>query len=415
MASAERNVQLIGWRIAGPRLDQASVRYRALLPALVLEKNGYKNRIFTRPKKFSCLRGLTYLVFVKVFTHDDYLLAAEAVRRKIPVILDLCDNIFIDNYGKKTPGMASQVFRQMATVASVIVVSTEALAEVVQQQIYVPRPIVVVPDGIETKTKFLHMQRLHDSIIGKPTPKHQGIIGRNPQLKKWRDRVFYALAQQYTLLADWIDRSRGHPVHKTSGSGAKRVLWFGVHGASYANFGMLDLLEIKDQLESVAKDFPVELVVVSNNRQKFNDAIKPAFTFPTRYVEWSNRILRDELRHTTVVVIPNSKDPFSICKSPNRAILALRNKIPVVATETPATKALSECVVLDEFSSGLRGYFSNADKCRRDVAVAASVIESLYGDAQILSGWKNVLGQCASTTTTFCGNSTDCIDLSGLA
>src|SRR5688572_13794554 len=62
----------VGWKLSSANIGVASVRYRALLPALVLEKGVCKNFIFTKPS-FPNLVGLDCLVFVKAFKPEDYL------------------------------------------------------------------------------------------------------------------------------------------------------------------------------------------------------------------------------------------------------------------------------------------------------------------------------------------------------
>jgi len=113
---------LIGWKLASLEPDMASVRYRAMSPILSLEKWGVKARIFSvaSPKN---LDDLDCLVIVKSFERDDFYLVCEAENKNIPVIIDLCDNIFVDEDGMKTE-LSSMYFDLMAKYASLIVVST---------------------------------------------------------------------------------------------------------------------------------------------------------------------------------------------------------------------------------------------------------------------------------------------------
>jgi len=76
---------------------------------LALERFGIKGKIFTKPNRDSLI-GLDALVIVKSFTLEDYWLAQEAVKMKMPVIFDLCDNIFIDQYAKKIKFLPRQYF-----------------------------------------------------------------------------------------------------------------------------------------------------------------------------------------------------------------------------------------------------------------------------------------------------------------
>ena len=141
---------LIGWKLASLNPDVASVRYRAMLPILALEDRGFRARIFSvaSPKN---LDGLNCLIIVKSFTPDDLYLVCEAVKRHIPVVIDICDNIFIDGYGRKggiNTISPSIFFDQMAKFASMIVASTEPLAEIVRRRAGFPVQTVVIPDAI---------------------------------------------------------------------------------------------------------------------------------------------------------------------------------------------------------------------------------------------------------------------------
>lgn len=418
-----RGVPKVGWKLSSANIIVASVRYRALLPALVLEQSGRKNFFFTN-SSFSNLAGLDCLVFVKAFKPEDYLLALEAYRRRIPVVLDICDNIFIQDYGKKYPEMRSRspapVFLQMSEIASAIVTSTDPLASVVREHAPARCPVVVIPDGIETEELVMRMREILNALHKREisTPLMQLTLQLSRLRQRWallctgelRKLIPFILVRclkyvrttiQRTLLAARSRYKRlaiaagkpgisDFPKVSTVSEKARSVLWFGHHGASYAKFGMLDLLEIRADLEAVAKEFPIELVVVSNHQEKFEEFIRP-FSLPTRYVEWSNEALSHEIRSAAVVVIPNSLDAFSICKSPNRAVLALKEGVPVVATRTPALSELSTCLFLDDFGNGLRAYLHDEKKRESDLRRAKVLIESLYGNARIREGWSDVL------------------------
>src|SRR3569833_3175182 len=142
---------VIGWKVATLSPDIASVRYRAVLPLLALESDGYHCRISSegRPEN---LAGLNVLVIVKSFTAEDYFLAQEAAANGTPVVLDLCDNIFVESYGDK-PGQTkhcADMFVEIAHRAQAVIVTTEPLAKIVQAHIGQYVPVHVIADGIET-------------------------------------------------------------------------------------------------------------------------------------------------------------------------------------------------------------------------------------------------------------------------
>ena len=174
----------------------------------------------------------------------------------------------------------------------------------------------------------------------------------------------------------------------------KRILWFGSHGGPYARYGMLDLLEIKPALEQIATEFKVRLIVVSNNIDKYHSFIEP-LAIPSQYVEWNPAVVERQLELADVVVLPNTKDPFSVCKSANRTVLALAYGVPVVATSTPALDVLADCIQFDDFYKGLRVYLSDPKQAAADVVRGRQLIECNFSDQVIASDWLAVLHTAA--------------------
>ena len=138
----------IGWCVSSLSADVASVRYRALIPMFALDQVGHRNLVFTHAAPPS-LDDMDAIVFVKHFQPECYRLAQEARRKGKAVVLDLCDNILIDAYGKHKRTRPADLFLSMATQADAIVVTTEPLAEVVRRHVGEAVPIAVVPDGID--------------------------------------------------------------------------------------------------------------------------------------------------------------------------------------------------------------------------------------------------------------------------
>jgi len=446
----------IGWKVSTLNSKLASLRYRAMLPVLALEKLDVYSKIFLRLKR-SSLAKLDALVIVKSFTFEDYWLAQEAVKMKIPVIFDLCDNIFIDKYRGKDGLSPSEVFLQISNIASAIVVPSEPLAAIVKQRIIRNIPVYVVPDGVETEATlagaknrlllpqyieycyrlFHRCKRSIDQLKGKfsfiKTGSSVGILwgivkesikvvksilrflvsGVAKRVLSYLNWRFWAkLAYPYyNGISSKLTGapSKLHPRAKTTNTVEqsnqpasfspflRKIVWFGNHGAEHANFGMLDLLQIREPLEKLAREFPLELVVISNNFKKFNNHIHQ-IEIPTRYIEWDANSMTSHLKDADVVVIPNSLDEFSICKSANRAVLALSNGVPVVATSTPALAKLRECIVLDDFENGLRHYLKDAEFASQHVHKGRELTEKLFGQQVIGRLWKELIDKALSSS-----------------
>lgn len=443
----------VGWCVSSLSLDIASVRYRALLPLFALEKKGFVCRMFS-PQSSMDLEGLDVLVVVKTFSMESLALIQRARALDIPVILDLCDNVFVPGYGKSLAVTPGEMLVRMAQLASAIVTTTEPLAEVVRA--HVPGVTVhVIPDGLvsaETTRKgtelindakvverkrvpslFLNrlknlLNEFKDSgsvftvkrLLKKQIHRVKKKRGREGSLATvkaivrvvWRKSfaVLNLLWRQGAALLGKLKSKTSvlWPATVEGGAttppavvvdmsdvdpGKMYLLWFGNHGADYADFGIFDLLLIREALETIALEYPVELVVISNNAAKYEKMIKP-MSIASRYVEWSINAVDKWMSASRVVLIPNSCDPFSVCKSANRSVHALMCGIPVVATATPGLAPLKGGLVTDDFLLGMRRYLSSEENGRNDIALAKKLIQENFSAQVIGSLWETVL-QCA--------------------
>ncbi|MDB5861087.1 MAG: hypothetical protein JWQ76_4776, partial [Ramlibacter sp.] len=171
---------------------------------------------------------------------------------------------------------------------------------------------------------------------------------------------------------------------------ARRIVWFGNHGAEHAKFGMLDILEYREALETLALEQDVELVVISNNHRKYVENIAP-LAIPSRYAEWSSKRVDLELKDAAAVIVPNTLDPFSICKSPNRTVLALASGVPVVATMTPALHPLADYLHTGDPLEALRRLLADPAGERAKALEGYRRAEALYGMKAIQVQWLRLL------------------------
>lgn len=406
----------IGWKVASLDPYVASVRYRAILPSTFLESASIRSRWLSR-SSIKNLRNIDVLVIVKSLTEEDVFLADHAAERGIPVILDLCDNIFVPGYMGRGQVSPADHFMAMAKFAVAITASTETLAAEIIRNIGQEPRVFVIPDGLmplgqEYGNRSFRWEQFREKGRSILTSVHPGRIGRKlaksmpgPLAKSLmhkgtRQQIKGRLIKFVYRRLDGLRQKGwgawpriGPQVVKMQVSrsvAVKRILWFGNHGASYSRFGMLELLAIRDALERIAGEMPVELWVVSNNREKYDSEIAP-LAIPSRYVEWSPHAMKRAFSLTDVVVLPSSGDSFSICKSANRTVLALRNKIPVVATRTPALAPLVDCIEINDFYAGIKRYLTDPDHAHHHVALAARRIEANFGQEVVTAKWLEVL------------------------
>ena len=429
---------VLGWKLSALNVGVASVRYRALYPLLALRRSNISHKVFASGSARN-LTGIDVLVIVKSFTADDISLAQAAVEKNIPVIYDLCDNIFIDGYNSSSALSPVDVVRQIAFLATAFVTPTEVLAGVVHDQLGDNLAVYVVPDGIETaplleaavevierarkdeRSRSL-IKRIDDSqrvrklvdLLRKGSaryfiyrlakyayrilePARARILGRQsrvlPRLVSSKKVKIIPLKPPTSEIANQLaSRSVNKSELPSASFHARRLLWYGNHGASHkGRFGMIDLVDNQAALERIAREFDVELVVVSNNIEKFHQLITP-LAIRSRYVQWSPARVQEELAQADVVLMPSSCDAFSICKSANRTALALRANRPVVATPTPALIPLGDCIKTGDFYTGIRHYLNDPKQVLAHLEIARERCERLYGQETIAIAWRSVLG-----------------------
>ncbi len=181
------------------------------------------------------------------------------------------------------------------------------------------------------------------------------------------------------------------PFHPTAPQAPpKRVVWFGNHGAPHSNFGVLSLIPAAPALRAVHAKTPIELIVISNDRAKFEAAIA-RLGVPARYVPWTPQAVLEEVTRADVALLTSGDDTFSEVKSSNRALLALGCGTPVVAARNPAMDVLSECVLMDDVELGLKSYFSDPSLVARHVETGRELIARRFSAKAIGGLWSKAL------------------------
>ncbi|WP_439670936.1 hypothetical protein AEMCBJ_15080 [Cupriavidus necator] len=432
----------VGWKVTTLSNHVASIRYRALFPLLALRGCDVDSRVFAASTSDQ-LDGLDLLVIVKAFSVRDVALAHAAVGKGIPVIFDLCDNVFVDSYNRNGSLSPAPILRSIAGLLSAVVVTTQPLADAVRAHLDTSAQVFVVPDGIEQPAliadaaaemeeakRHQRAQPLYKRIRHSPAVlkglallrsarfhtivrKAAGKVVRSKRLRKavrttlrplrpswWYKRAYFVFESTRARLQgrpSRVGRQQPPPKPENPVTGAmpaapdaRRLLWFGNHGAVHGRFGMVDLVDISADLERVAAEFNVELVVVSNSVEKYAELIHP-MRIPSRYVEWSSAAVQEELTRAAVVLVPNSRDPFSICKSANRTVLALQANVPVVATYTPALEPLRHCIRTDGFYNGIAAYLKDPSLGAAQAEQGQTVANTLFGQDAIGQRWLDVL------------------------
>lgn len=321
-------------RLARQDTSLASVRYRGLLPACALNDLGWRTTLTSRGR--SCEpHDARIAIAVKPLAQADADWTRGMRDAGMPVIVDLCDNIFVEGYAVDGPAIAERF--ALTVEGCTVTVPTPALGDVVAANTAVRREdILLVPDIVETPALLRQQRR----VVGERRP----IAGE--------------LAQRMAMIARRMRRGTGP---------RRKMIWFGNHGG-HSRFGLDDLLLFAPALQDAAR-LGAELWVVSNHRERY-EALRRTLPIRSSYVEWSHSRLESLLASSDVCLIPNSGDAFSRTKSANRALKALAAGVPVVATGTDAYAGLSDAVWLGSPSEGVRTYLQ--DSATRDMHLRAA-------------------------------------------
>lgn len=268
------------------------------------------------------------------------------------LILDLCDNHFYAKDDAPRWRARAASLRRAAQEVDLVVASTPALAEVIHQETGGDRPIQVIGDPLDTALPV-------------------GGVTLQQRWHAWRLRRFLASR----------DIAPG-----------RRLLWFGNHGASYADGGLQDLTRIERSLHAHHRTQALSLTVLSNSEDAFRRHLGH-WTLPTLYVPWSPAVFRQALAGHAIAIIPAQINPFTRCKTPNRLATAFYNGLAVAADRIPSYEEFEDWAVLDDWDEGLGCLMADAGERARRVQAARQRLLQHHDLGTICRAWDAALAQ----------------------
>ncbi len=399
----EKKLQRVAWKLSRLTSNVASVRYRCLLPAKFLENYGVQSTFFQSSDAidFSCFDAI---VFVKCFTEYDYHLAQKAQANGVKVFLDICDNLFFVNHETKKYTTHYKYFVKMGQIAEKIFCPTEELKCVLAKKLSAVK-VYVLPDPIEEKhhsyefakkiPRFYFSRMFHSGRLSIPflyflrlTKVASFRLRVRPLVMRVMDLLFAAIDTVIGLLTSLLARlivwtlpgSVAHAFRSeiSDSGGAKKIRWidendlkkpvigwFGNSGTA-GIFGLTDLQLLEQDLQKLCQQRQATLLVVSDSPAQLECLSQLALN--VCFVKWDATIIYDAVEKMDVVLLPNRKNEFSICKSPNRAVFSLLLGKPVVLTSNQSNQFLGENVKrAGDWFSAVCEYLDNPQKVKDHV------------------------------------------------
>lgn len=392
----------IVWKTGSEKVKIASVRIRCILPAQTLQTYGFKSVLIAGDETVPSFNGVCAIIFVKTFTQHDLSLARAAALQGVPIYLDLCDNIFIPHYRNSK---AFNRFLDMANLAKAVVTTGDELANVIKAQLKADVEVVVIPDQFEVRQDLRKLKSFVKDIRPSSSSARLKFILSNSLrtakalLSSLKNNVIWMLLRVRNGVRESFRRRhlslkffalQPNLPSDFFRAQAKMIVWFGNAGGGFSGFGIPSLAEISNHLVRLDRRIPIKLLVVSNNFRAYQELIAP-LPILSCYKTWRYPEIFDDVSAADVCVVPISKDDFSVCKSPNRSLLALSLGVPVVATSIPSIDGIKDCVILDDWEDGLFTYLTDPERAARDVVRAKPILEERFSAAAVARSWAALL------------------------
>lgn len=312
----------------------ASTRLRVILPIKYINKR--RQGITCEVFDWKNVDQYSLVIFQKAYAAEDLALASHLKTRNVRVAFDLCDNHFFNPMHSKELEERADRLKRMIALADAITVSNKGLGELTNRQ------YTLIDDMVEVSIHTLLAEKVFGPICN---------------LKK-RKRL--------------------------------RLVWFGSAGSEVPRFGMIDIQRIIPELNELNNHLKIELTVISNSKEKYNQYLSGA-RFPTTYYEWNRITFPYIMQLHDITVIPIDLNPFTAYKTNNRPVLSLLLGLPVVADKIPSYEVLSEFLRFDNWKESIYTYWKDATLRRSDVARGRNFIRTNYNFEIISNQWINFM------------------------
>ncbi len=353
--------------MVAPSLNPAhpGFRYRCDAPAAELRRRGWRVRTTTLPQ-LAAEPLVIAMSDVCLGAADDAAQAlhtlAQCRRQGARLVVTESDHRLYNPLGNAELQRKAQAVRRLYELADEIVTTTEPLTAFMREVVPASTPITIVPDALERPQAL----------------QPRGLLRR---VASWRHRAPHRALQ---ALRQGLQQQP---------PGSLRVVWFGGHGTGRGEEGgMLDLLTLQAALEAAHPQRPLSLTVISDNRAKFEQAIRP-LRVPTFYLDWNRLTFHAALRLHHACVIPVRPSPWTVCKSNNRLVTALHAGLVCVADSIPSYEPFSVLALIGPCASHLTRALADIDRLRAQAPANVRAVEARWDITQVGNAWEALVRQ----------------------
>ena len=333
-----------------PAAEVASTRIRCLQVIAALRAQGADAALFDARQPPPAVLVLGKRSDAASIAQARALQAAHGVR----LVLDLCDNHFWAAQPTERLRDRAALLRAAVLAVDCVVCASPRLAEIVRAECPGVRHIEVVDDSLD------------------PLALQSAAGWRGLQLEAWR------LVQRATP--------------------GRRLVWFGQATSEFGEAGIADIGRIAPVLAAAHRQNPLTLTVISNRRDIWRRHA-PGWGFPSLYLPWKATTFGGLLRRHDIALIPVTLNPFTECKTSNRALTAFAAGLAVASDAMPAYARLSQAIVVDDWASGLPRLMDDAVERARRIEAAAAVIQARHEPAAIARQWQALLAGLVTGAT----------------
>ena len=269
------------------------------------------------------------------------------------VIFDICDNRLYNPHHLPEWEQLGNQLKRMLAIADQVVASTETLSRALRAECPDIKDIKVIGDALDD-------------------------LGTVPV--DILSRVKVPLQTASVMARVRALRKNGHTA----------LLWFGNHGSPYAEGGMLDLAPLRDAMESLHRETPLSLTIVSNSSEKF-DLSFSSWNIPCFYLPWHPLSFNKIAREHDISIIPIKNNDFTNCKTDNRVVTSLVHGLAVVANPIPSYLPYAQVAKIGDIISGVRHYTASPDLRRQESTRGKALVEKTRDIQRIADQWQDLL------------------------